>query len=127
MQKKILTITNKYKDEIEFILTFHTAVDEKGTFQWFLMNDTAEGQNELINGEVFESFSVSSKWIKDNAEGKLLGFQCELKEKSFTENICWLSSDLLELLRNNEFEKILICDENGYFKYSYCKDEFEDN
>ena len=118
MQKKFITITTE-DHSADFFLTCHAACDELGKFQWFLKDNPNSEHEVYLENQVYESFSTDSNWIKENAENKWLGCHCLLKDDEYTEMICYLSSDILTILRNNTFAMISTFDSQGNFGDKY--------
>lgn len=120
MTKKFVVITNKRTDEIDFFLICHAACNKIGNFQWFITDDPNYDFNKstVLEEEVYESITLSSKWIRENAENKWLGCHCLLKDDEYTEILCCLSSDILSIFRNNTVDMIDVCDSNGNIKKS---------
>lgn len=105
MQKKFITIARENSDK-DFYLTCHAACNKVGNFQWFLKDDVNSEHEVYLEYQVYESFSADSNWIKENAENKWLGCHCILKDDEYTEMLCYLSSDILTIIRNNTFDMI---------------------
>ena len=122
MQKKFITITSKNSDS-DFYLVCHTACNKQGKFQWFLKDDPNSEHEVYLENEVYESFSITSNWIKENAESKWLGCHCKIRDNEYTEMICYLSSDILTMLRNNTFAMISTFDSQGNLGDNYILTE----
>lgn len=122
MTKTFLIIANKESKDVDFFLICHAACNEIGSFQWFLMDKPNDGKKVYLNHQVYESIHLTSKWIKEHAENKWLGCHCNLPNNEYTEMLCWLSSDILSILRNNTLSSLSIFDENGYIHTCYNLD-----
>lgn len=123
MQKKFITITTGNCDS-DFYLVCHAACDEQGNFQWFLKDDPNSEHEVYLENQVYESFSTDSNWIKENAENKWLGCHCLLKDDKYTEMICYLSSNILTILRNNTFAMISTFNSQGNFGDNYILEKY---
>ena len=118
MTEKYLVIDNG-KNNIDFFLICHAACQKVGNFQWFLMNDPNDDKKTYLKHYIYESITISSQWITENAEGKWLGCRCHLDEDDYTEMLCFLSGNILKMLRNNKFQTIGICDIHGMIDNEY--------
>ena len=118
MQKKFITITTENSDS-DFYLVCHTACNELGKFQWFLKDDPNSENEVYLENQVYESFVITSNWIKENAENKWLGCHCQIRDDEYTEMICYLSSDILTILRNNTFDMISTFNSQGNLGDNY--------
>lgn len=119
MTKSFLIVNKQGKDDVDFFLILHSACDQQGNFQWFLKDGSNDNKEQYIEDQVYESITISSKWIKENAENKCIGCHCLLKDEEYTEMLGMLSSDILTIIRNNSLFSIDICDDNGNIKNSY--------
>lgn len=118
MQKKFIIIA-KENNNADFYLICHAACNELGKFQWFLKDDQNSEHEVNIGNQMHESFPIDSNWIKENAENKWLGCHCLLKDAEYTEMICYLSSDILTMLRNNIFDGISTFNYQGNIDSNY--------
>ena len=124
MTKRFLTITYIDIDNNDFYLILHAAYNQIGNFQWYLTDNLNDKKEEYLGDEVYESITLSQKWIKENAEGKWIGCHCLLKDNECTEILCRLSSDICELIRQGTFEQIDVLSANGNFGSSYSPKDF---
>lgn len=122
MQKKFITVTNENIDS-DFYLVCHAACNEQGKFQWFLKDDANSEYEVYLKNQVYESIIIDSNWIKENAESKWLGCHCKIRDDKYTEMICYLSSDILSVLRNNTFAMISTDDSQGNLGDNYILTE----
>lgn len=80
---------------------------------WECLCDLCGGTREV------SAKRLNSNWIKENAENKWLGCHCLLKDDKYTEMICYLSSNILTILRNNTFAMISTFNSQGNLGDNY--------
>ena len=119
MPEKILTIDNS-----TFFVTCRIGeepqdVQDVQDMQWFLVGDS---QN-LLADQTCQSVILDATWIAKQAEGKWLGCRYILNGIQYEKMLCFLSGDLMTLLKRNSFDQLDVCDVYGNAKDVYTKKE----
>lgn len=116
MPEKILTIDNS-----TFFVTCRISEEPQDVqdMQWFLVGDS---QN-LLADQTCQSVILDAAWIAKQAEGKWLGCRYILDGIKYEKMLCFLSGDLMTLLKRNSFDRLDVCDIYGNAKDVYTKKE----
>ena len=112
MPEKILVIDNS-----TFFVTCRILDGEPQDMQWFLAGDS---QN-LLADQTCQSVILDAAWIAKQTEGKWLGCRYVLDGIQYEKMLCFLSGDLMTLLKRNSFDRIDVCDVYGNAKDVYTK------
>lgn len=123
MPEKILTIDNS-----TFFVTCRIGeepqdVQDVQDMQWFLVGDS---QN-LLADQTCQSVILDATWIVKQAEGKWLGCRYILDGIQYEKMLCFLSGDLMTLLKRNSFDQLDVCDIYGNAKDVYTKKGVKNN
>lgn len=118
MPEKILVIDNS-----TFFVTCRIGEEPQDVqdMQWFLVGDS---QN-LLADQTCQSVILDATWIAKQAEGKWLGCRYVLDGIQYEKMLCFLSGDLMTLLKRNSFDRIDVCDTYGNAKDVYAKKRSE--
>ena len=91
--------------------------------QWFLVGDS----QKLLVDQTCQSVILDAAWIARQAEGKWLGCRYILDGIQYEKMLCFLSGDLMTLLKRNSFDRIDVCDIYGNAKDVYTKKGVKNN
>lgn len=118
MPEKILTIDNP-----TFFVTCRISEEPQDVhdMQWFLAGDS----QKLLVDQTCQSVILDAAWIAKQAEGKWLGCRYILDGIKYEKMLCFLSGDLMTLLKRNSFDRIDVCDTYGNTKDVYTKKRSE--
>lgn len=118
MPEKILTIDNS-----TFFVTCRIGeeLQDVQSIQWFLAGDN----QRLLADQTCQSVILDAAWIAKQAEGKWLGCRYILDGIKYEKMLCFLSGDLMTLLKRNSFDRIDVCDTYGNTKDVYPKKRSE--
>lgn len=115
MPEKILVVDNS-----TFFVTCRISGEELQDvqdIQWFLAGDN----QSLLADQTCQSVILDAAWIAKQAEGKWLGYRYTLDGIQYEKMLCFLSVDLMTLLKWNSFDRLDVCDIYGNAKDVYTK------
>ena len=115
MPEKILVVDNS-----TFFVTCRISGEELQDvqdIQWFLAGDN----QSLLADQTCQSVILDAAWIAKQAEGKWLGCRYTLDGIQYEKMLCFLSVDLMTLLKWNSFDRLDVCDIYGNAKDVYKK------
>lgn len=112
MPEKILVVDNS-----TFFVTCRIPGEEPQDMQWFLAGDS----RKLLADQACQSVILDATWIAKQAEGKWLGCRSMLDGIQYEKMLCFLSGDLMTLLKRNSFDRLDVCDVYGNVKDVYTK------
>ena len=118
MPEKILVIDNS-----TFFVTCRIPGGEPQDVKWFLAGDN----QRLLADQTCQSVILDAAWIARQAEGKWLGCRYILDVIQYEKMLCFLSGDLMTLLKRNSFDRIDVCDIYGNAKDVYTKKGVKNN
>ena len=113
MPEKILVVDNS-----TFFVTCRISGEELQDvqdIQWFLAGDN----QSLLADQTCQSVILDAAWIAKQAEGKWLGCRYTLDGIQYEKMLCFLSVDLMTLLKWNSFDRLDVCDIYGNAKDVY--------
>lgn len=121
MPEKILVIDNS-----TFFVTCRIGEKPKDVqnvqdVQWFLTGDS----QRLLADQTCQSVILDAAWIAKQAEGKWLGCRYILDGIQYEKMLCFLSGDLVTLLKRNSFDRLDVCDIYGNAKDVYTQKRSE--
>ena len=117
MPEKILVIDNS-----TFFVTCRISGEELHNVQdvqWFLAGDS----QKLLADQTCQSVILDAAWIAKQAEGKWPGCRYILGGIQYEKMLCFLSGNLMTLMKRNSFDRIDVCDIYGNAKDVYTKKE----
>jgi len=124
MQKHIL-YSNRNKD---FIIILHACPSNThacpdnilacpnnadGSFQWYITDCPNRENAREIEGQSYESFTLSTETIAECYKDKWLYCKRTLPDCDDNEGYVYLSEDLIEMISKNQFDTIEFFDETG--------------
>lgn len=112
MPEKILVIDNS-----TFFVTCRISGEELQNMQWFLAGDS----QRLLADQTCQSVILDASWIAKQAEGKWLGCRYILDGIQYEKMLCFLSGNLMTLMKRNSFDRLDVCDIYGNAKDVYIK------
>lgn len=118
MPEKILVIDNS-----TFFVTCRISGEELQDIQWFLAGDN----QRLLADQTCQSVILDAAWIAKQAERKWLGCRYILDGIQYEKMLCFLSGDLMTLLKQNSFARIDVCNIYGNVKDVYTKKGVKNN
>jgi len=112
------------KTEDEFVIIAHACPGKTGEFQWYLVDDPNETKEEVLEGWIYESITLSNTTIKELYEGKWLCCHCKVDGDIYDEGCLYLTDSFLDMIRENQFDNVAFFDKNGMIRGSqYVKKE----
>ena len=108
----------------EFFIIAHACPGKTGEFQWYLVDDPNETKEEVLEGQIYESITLSNAKIKELYEGKWLCCHCKVDGDVYDEGCLYLTDSFLDMIRENQFDNVDFFDKNGMIRGSqYVKKE----
>lgn len=115
-------VYSKTKDE--FFIIAHACPGKTGEFQWYLVDDPNETKEEVLEGQIYESITLSNTKIKKLYEGKWLCCRCKVDGDVYDEGCLYLTDSFLDMILENQFDNVAFFDKNGMIRGSqYVKKE----
>lgn len=92
-----------------FNIILHACPDARGVFQWYLYNDLDQGESRKIEGQTYESITLSSDAIVEKKlSGKWIGCHYEVNGIKSATELIYLSDSFVDMIRDNPFENVYI-------------------
>lgn len=122
--KKYICVNN----DNDFCIILHACPNAIGKFQWYWMDEPNNEIKKNIEGEVYESITISSQQIKEKYINKWLACHCDVSDETYEEGCVYLTDNVIDMIRENQFDNISFYDEKGMTKanFYYCfSEQFE--
>lgn len=108
----------------EFVIIAHACPGKTGAFQWYLVDDPNETKETILEEQIYESITLPSTQIKELYEGKWLCCHCKVDGDVYDEGCLYLTDSFIDMIRENQFDKVDFFDKNGWIRGSqYVKKE----
>jgi len=106
-----------------FVVIVHACPNAIGKFQWYLIDDPNSEKEFLLDGQIYESITISSDNISNEYQNKWLCCKCEVEDDNYIEGCFYLSNDFLEIISVNQFDVINFFGKDGNIRndISYYK------
>jgi len=107
-----------------FIIVVHACPNAIGKFQWYLVDEPNDEKEYILNGQVYESITISSNNIgNEYPKNKWLCCRCEVEDENYNEGCIYLTNDFLEMITINQFDTINFIGKDGNIRndVGYCK------
>lgn len=89
-----------------FVIIVHACPNAIGRFQWYLADEPYGEKKNILNGQVYESITISSDDICAEYLHKWLCCKCEIENDNYIEGCVYLTNDFLEMIKANQFDII---------------------
>lgn len=89
-----------------FVIIVHACPNAIGKFQWYLVDEPNSEKKYILDGQVYESFIISSDDICIKYLNKWLCCKCEIENDNYIEGFVYLTNDFLEMIKANQFDII---------------------
>lgn len=106
-----------------FVIIVHACPGSIGKFQWYLAGELNTGEKYILDGQIYESVTISSDTINNKYQNKWL--YCKY-EGEYIEDYVYLTNNFSEMISANQFDTIGFFGKDGnirndvsYFKAGY--------
>lgn len=96
-----------------FVIIIHACPNAVGRFQWYLVDDPNSEKESNIDGQIYESITISSDTICNEYQDKWLCCKCEVLDDKYIEGCVYLTNNFIEMIKNNQFDEINFFDKDG--------------
>ena len=104
------------KDNKTFIVVAHACPGARGEFQWYLVDEPNDSKEYIIDGEEYESITLSNDVISGTYKNKWLCCRCNVDGEAYDVGCIFLSDNFAEIISKTQFDEITVCDEKGNFR-----------
>lgn len=107
-----------------FVIIVHACPNVIGKFQWYLVDEPNSARKYIMDGQVYESITISCDDICAKYLNKWLCCKCEIEDNNYyIEGCVYLTSDFLEMIKLNQFDTINFFGKDGNIRndISYSK------
>lgn len=107
----------------KFVVIVHAYPNTIGKFQWYLVDEPNSKKEYILDGQIYESITISSDNISNKYQNKWLCCKCEVEDDNYIEGCVYLSNDFLKIISVNQFDVINFFGKDGNIRddISYCK------
>lgn len=106
-----------------FIVIIHACPNAIGKFQWYLVDEPNDENEYILDGQIYESITISSTDISNKYQNKWLCCKCKIEDDNYIEGCVYLSNDFCKMINTNQFDVINFFGKDGNIRkeISYYK------
>lgn len=112
-----------------FLVIAHACPNAIGKFQWYLVDEPNSEKEYFLNGQIYESITISSTYISKKCQNKWLCCKCEIGDDKYIEGCVYLSDDFCKMINTNQFDVINFFGKDGNIRndieYYKCTEKMQ--